>query len=240
MLSLNIKLVRSDLKIIRRDPMFILCTIAPILILLVALLLLPIISRLTTQWLNFPLTDYFPIICLFLFPLTPMMFGMIYGFILLDERDGGIINYLSITPIGKKGYLFIRMTVPVLLSFLMSTVFLFATGFTKFLNGFEIVLLSVITSFEAPLMLLFLGAFADNKVEGMAITKGFGIIMLPMVIDYFLKGSWRWAMGISPLWWIERAVFCDSSFRWIYLSGAVFVHVIFIYLLYKKFEKKFG
>jgi len=234
----NSSLIKSDFKIIGRDPMLILCMVAPILLLLVALFLFPLISELTTRYLNFPLDEYLPIGRLFLFPLTPMMFGLIYGFILLDERDGGIISYLAITPLGKSGYLKIRMLLPVVISFVMNVLFLFVAGFGSSMNWVEIGILSFIVAFEAPMMLLFLAAFASNKVEGMAISKGFGIIMLPMVIDYFLKGSWRWALSISPLWWVERAVFSDISVRWLYLTGAAIVHLLFIWLLYRKFEKQ--
>jgi len=236
----NIYLFKSDWKFIGRDPMLILCLIAPILLLLVAFFLLPIVSGITTRMFNFPIESYFPIIRLFLFSLTPMMLGMIYGFILLDERDGGIISYLAITPIGKSGYLTVRMLVPVMLSFVAGVIFLILNGFASLLNGFEIIALSIIVSTEAPLMLLFLGAFASNKVEGIAISKGFGIIMLPMLIDYFLKGSWRWALSVSPLWWVERAVFGDLQYRWLYLLGAALVHCFLIFVLYKKFEKRFG
>lgn len=236
----NFELLKSDQKIIGRDPMLILCLFAPVLLILVAVFLFPIISNVTTQLLNFPLDPYFPILRLFLFPLTPMLLGLVYGFILLDERDGGIISYLAITPVGKSGYLAIRMFMPVCLSFIMSLVFLFATGFHQSMNVLELVIMSIIISSEAPMMLLFLGAFAGNKVEGMAISKGFGIIMLPMVVDYFLHGNFRWLLSVSPLWWIERAVFCDSDFRWFYLIGAALVHILFIVLLYNKFQKRFG
>ncbi len=41
----------------------------------------------------------------FFLMLIPMMMGMVYGFILLDERDGGMITAISVTPTGKAGYL---------------------------------------------------------------------------------------------------------------------------------------
>jgi fluoroquinolone transport system permease protein len=236
----NYYLIKGDWKIIGRDPMLVLCMFAPILLLLAALFLIPLISDLTTQWLNFPLDPYFPIGRLFLFPLAPMLFGMAYGFILLDERDGGLISYIAITPLGKSGYLQIRMLMPVFMGILMNIVYLYLTGFHVVLNTFEIVLISIILSFEAPLVLLFLGAFAGNKVEGIAISKGFGIILLPVAIDYFFTGGWRWILSVSPLWWIERAVFAGPEYRGLYLTGAAVIHVIYIALLFRKFEKRFG
>jgi fluoroquinolone transport system permease protein len=240
MISRNYNLIKGDWKIIGRDPMLILCLIAPILLILVATMVFPLASDLSIKFINFSLEPYFPVGSLFLFPLTAMLLGMVYGFILLDERDGGLISYLAITPMGKSGYLQIRMLMPVMISFLMNIVFLVCTGFLQFLKPVEIIVISFITSFEAPMILLFLAAFADNKVEGMAISKGFGIIMLPMLIDYFFTGSWRWIMALSPAWWIERAIFNEQPVRWFYMAGAALVHFIIIALLYRKFEKRVG
>jgi fluoroquinolone transport system permease protein len=177
---------------------------------------------------------------LFLFSIIPMLFGMVYGFILLDERDGGIISYLAITPLGKGGYMLIRMIMPVVLSIFMCVLYLELTGFHKFLSTLQISLISLIVSLEAPMILLFLGAFAGNKVEGIALSKGIGIFMIPIIADYFLKGEWRWIMSVSPLWWIERAVFSFSVERWLYLAGAAAVHILFLILLFRKFQRRMG
>lgn len=238
-MSRKFELIKSDFKIISRDPMLIMCLFAPVLLILVAVLLLPILSNLSKEYLSFSIDAYLPIIKLFLFPLTPMLFGLIYGFILLDERDSGIISYLEITPLGKSGYLLIRILIPVILSLITGFLYLYITGFTSQLSVLKLILLSIIVSTQAPLMLLFLGAFASNKVEGIAISKGFGIIMLPMLIDYFLKGNWRIFLSISPLWWVERAVFNPTN-QWLFICGAALSHFILIVLLFKRFQKKFG
>jgi fluoroquinolone transport system permease protein len=236
----NLYLIKGDWKIIGRDPMLFLCMFAPVLLLLFAKILFPLISEITVQLFNFPLESYFPVLRLFLFPLIPMLFGMVYGFMLLDERDGGLISYLAVTPLGKSGYFGIRMLMPVLMSLVMSMTYLLLTGFTQLVSVTEIIVISIVVSIEAPLILLLLGAYAGNKVEGMAISKGIGIILMPMLVDYFLTGNWRWIMSVSPLWWIERAVFASPEYRWLYLTGAALVHLLFVGLLYRKFEKRFG
>jgi fluoroquinolone transport system permease protein len=236
----NLYLIKGDWKIIGRDPMLFLCMVAPLILLFFAMILFPILSDVSEKYFNFSLQTYFPIGRLFVFPLGSMLFGMAYGFILLDERDGGLISYLAITPVGKSGYLQIRMLMPVMLSIILNILYLIVTGFTHLLNSTEIITVSVITSLEAPLVLLLLGAFASNKVEGMALSKGIGLILLPILVDYLLTGSWRWFMAISPLWWVERAVFADPAYRWLYMAGAAVIHILFILLLFRKFNKRFG
>jgi fluoroquinolone transport system permease protein len=232
-------LIRSDWKLIGRDPMLVMSFVAPILITIVAVFGVPQFSVLSTQWFNFPLDEYLPFINLFFLPLTAMLFGMIYGFILLDERDEGLIAYLSITPIGKSGYLSVRMLMPVVYSFVFSMFFLYVTGLYEQMNLAQNLVLSLIMASEAPMILLFLAAFAGNKVEGIALSKGFGILLISMVPGYFLETNWIWALAVSPLWWVERAVFATGS-SWLYLTGAAVVHALFLLLLFRKFEKRLG
>lgn len=234
-----IRLVKNDWKIIGRDPMLIIAYFAPVLILCLALFLFPIVSKITTQYLNFPLEEYFPFGYTFFLPLVSMLIGMVYGFILLDERDAGLVSYIAVTPLGKLGYLSVRMIIPTFISFTYNIVYILLTGLGKTLNPFEILALSAIIASEAPIMILFLGAFANDKVAGIAMSKGFGILLLAIVIDYFFKGSWRWFLSIVPLWWIERAFLLGKNTVW-YLSGAAVIHVLYLLLLYRKFNKRFG
>lgn len=188
-------LIRSDWKLIGRDPMLVMSFVAPILITIVAVFGVPQFSVLSTQWFNFPLDEYLPFINLFFLPLTAMLFGMIYGFILLDERDEGLIAYLSITPIGKSGYLSVRMLMPVVYSFVFSMFFLYVTGLYEQMNLAQNLVLSLIMASEAPMILLFLAAFAGNKVEGIALSKGFGILLISMVPGLFFRN--KLDMGFS-------------------------------------------
>ncbi|HPR31348.1 MAG TPA: hypothetical protein PLK12_04595 [Prolixibacteraceae bacterium] len=235
----NIHLLKSDWKIIGRDPMLFVSYLAPFLILCVVLFLFPYVSGLTDRYFQFPLEPWFSFGYIFFLPLVTMLIGMVYGFILLDERDAGLISYLSVTPLGKKGYIFVRMLIPTLVSLFFSLGYLLLTGFEATLNPLEIMVLSLIIATEAPMIILFLGAFAHDKVEGIAMSKGFGILLLAMIIDYFFRGSWRWLLAVCPLWWVERAALFDRHTAW-YLLGAAVTHLIYNLLLYRKFSKRFG
>lgn len=111
--------------------------------------------------------------------------------------------------------------------------------FNDFLNLIQLGILAMIIATEAPLMLLFLGAFAGNKVEGIAISKGFGILLMTIVLDYFFRGNWRILLSISPLWWVERVVM-NPQYVYPYLFGGAIVHLLFIFLLFRKFINRDG
>jgi len=232
-------LIQSDFKMIGRDPMLILSLFAPILLTCFVLFGVPVASNWSQSLLNFSFEAEIPLIQLFFLPICPMLFGMVYGFMLLDERDGGLIGYLSITPLGKSGYLKVRMFLPVVYSFVFSFLYLMLTGLANEKNIVQQLFLSLIFASEAPMMLLFLGAFAGNKVEGMAITKGFGILLISMIPAHFIQSPWMNVLAISPLWWVERALFAPGA-TWYFLSGGIVVHLLFVYLLYRKFITRFG
>lgn len=47
----------------------------------------------------------------------------------------------------------------------------------------------------APVVAMLLAAFASNKVEGIALRKGFGIVMLGPLAGYFLQSNWQRLLG---------------------------------------------
>jgi fluoroquinolone transport system permease protein len=231
-------LIFSDLKNIRRDPMLMMVTIAPIIITALILFGFPALAELLRAKLNFNLDTFYPFACVVMLPLIPMMFGMVYGFMLLDERDENMLAYFSVTPLGKTGYLKMRMLAPVIFSFIFLLFFIWMTNFDSGLIWWKHIPLALITSLQAPIMLLFLGAFAENKVEGMAIAKGFGILLLAMPIDYFIPSHWTFIAGLSPLFWTARGFLAHDVFSiLIYSFAALVVHVLFLLLLGKKFNQ---
>jgi len=237
MIAKYLNIINSDRINIGRDPMLIMSVLAPFMILAVALFLFPIADEASIRLFNFPLNPYFNFGYAFLLPVTPMLFGMVFGFILLDERDGGIISYYSVTPLAKNGYVFTKMTAPVLLSFAFSFLYLSLTGLGSEYGLLNSIVLSAIIASEAPMMLLFLGAFAANKVEGIAISKGFGILLFALIIDFFFVGWWRYLLAISPLWWVGRSLLSENN-QVLYLIGAALTHSLFIIVLFRKFNKK--
>lgn len=232
-------MIKGDLKLIWRDPMLMLSILAPLLYTAIVIWGIPVIVQLISTKFRISIEEYVPYFHFFLLPIAPMLFGMVYGFILLDERDSGIISYLAITPLGKSGYLSVRMAIPVLYSFVFNLFFIKLTGLDQSINLVQFFLYSFIIATEAPMMLLFLGAFASNKVEGIAISKGFGILLIMLIPDFFMEGNWLWIFSVSPLWWVERAFF-TPIYSWWYAFGAIIVHLLFIWFLFRKFNQRFN
>jgi fluoroquinolone transport system permease protein len=89
---------------------------------------------------------------------------------------------------------------------------------------------------QALILLLLLGTFADNKVMGMAISKGFGILLLGPLLDFILPAPYHWFGAYSPLFWAGRALLSESSgLFWIYVGISIIFHGTLLWILFRKF-----
>ncbi len=104
---------------IRRDPLLRWLAFYPLaLTLLVRWGIHPVTQRLLRDW-DFDLIPYYSLCLSFLLMTTPMLTGMVFGFLLLDQRDDQTLLALQVTPLTLSGYLVYRMAVPTLLSVLV-------------------------------------------------------------------------------------------------------------------------
>lgn len=66
-------------------------------------------------------------------------------------------------------------------------------------NILKMLLTILLASIEAPIMTLFLSAYADNRVEGLALSKLMGFFLAAPVIAYFVEARWQYLIGIFLL-----------------------------------------
>jgi len=236
---MNLRILPYDFKLLKGDPMLILSMFVPFILWALMHLLFPFLETLIMEQWSVNISPYFNQAGIFFLMLIPMMMGMVYGFILLDERDAGVITAISVTPTGKSGYLKLRMGIPLLLSMVFIICYLLLLGLTGNLGILQLVVISLLVSSQSLILLLFLGAFAQNKVMGMAISKGFGILLMGPLFDYALPLPYKWIGSYSPLYWASRSLLSDSpgSF-WLY-SGITFLfHLLLIWILFRKFTAR--
>ncbi|TFH26052.1 MAG: hypothetical protein E4H10_08095, partial [Bacteroidia bacterium] len=207
---MNLRRLTYDLKLLKGDPMLMLSMAVPFILWALMQFLIPwVIEMVMGQW-NFDLSPYYRQAGTFFLMLIPMMMGMVYGFILLDERDGGIITAISVTPTGKSGYLKLRMGIPLVISFVAILLFMILLDLTGSLSLVQLIIISVVIASQSLILLLFLGAFAENKVMGRAVSKGFGILLMGPMLDYVLPSPYYWSGAYSPMFWASRTVLAES------------------------------
>lgn len=228
----------NDFRNIRREPILIFCILGPMVLSIAIRLIIPFLTEKVKMYID--LTIYYPLIAGFVVLFIPMLMGMITGFMLLDERDDQVFMTLITTPLAKNGYITYRILLPIVISFIYS---LFIIPLINIIDVSLITIfpIALLASIEAPLVALFLVVFAGNKVEGLALSKGLGFLIIAPVGGYFIKSSWKYLCGILPTYWAPMALVLGdikSLQYWIYIIVGLLVNFSLLYLLLKKFNKK--
>jgi len=226
-------LAQGDLKSILRDSTMVLAVFGPLAILLL-LFFLPDIETLIQSRFAFDLREYRLFVVCFMSLVPSMLFGMIYGFIILDERDEDIIEFISVTPLQKNGYLSYKLQMPMLMSAGFFFLLLYTTNLIE-LNPLHAVFLATIVALEAAIGTLFLVSFADNKVEGLAFSKLLGVFYIAVPVVFLWDSPWHWIGTLLPSFWIAKAfIHSQASSPWVWsdLGMGLVVHfLVLVYLL---------
>jgi len=194
-------LARGDMNNILRDSTLVMAVFGPIAIFFL-LYFLPVLEGLILERFNFNISEYRLFALGFLSLIPSMLFGMIFGFLILDERDEDIISFISITPLEKKGYLSYKLQMPMLFSAGFFLLLLHGTNFVEF-NLLHTPIIAVMVALEAAIGALFLVAYADNKVEGLAFSKLLGIMYLAVPAVFLWHSPWHWITAWLPSFWIQ-------------------------------------
>ncbi len=92
----------------------------------------------------------------------------------------------------------------------------------------------------APLMALFLAAFARNKVQGFALMKAAGAVTWPPLAAIFVAMPWQLLFGVSPVYWPARVYWSaqDGEAAWaLWLVPALAWQGLLIWLLLRRYRR---
>ena len=229
-----------DVKSVQRDGLLRGMLVLPLVIALAARFILPLVLQRLEASLGVDLLAYYPrIMSSALLLITPVIYGGVIGFLLLDQRDTGTLLALQVTPLSLKLYLLSRLAVPMLISFLVTPVALAVAGLVQL--PWSALLLPLLAAVPlAPLCALMLVAFAENKVQGLALVKGTSLAMIAPLVARWVPLPWRWAFGLLPTYWPVRlhdALLAAQPVPWWYLLGALLLDGVLIGLLLRRFER---
>ncbi len=196
---------RADIRFVRRDPMLFMAMSAPFVIILLLKLIFPVLAVFIYANTGFSLGIYYSLVSLTILPVIPMLFGLVYAFMLLDENDTNILQVISVTPAGKENFLYMRMVMPVILSFLLILVSILVTNPVPSEGWLRIIFVALLLALQAAFVFLFIGGLAANKIEGFALAKLYGIFIIAVPAGLLLHHPWNYLAFFSPLYWISWA-----------------------------------
>ncbi len=223
-----------DAKNVRRDSLLRWMVFLPLFVGVVVRLAAPVLTQRRVAQFQFDLTPYYDLLLAMLLMMTPVMFGSLIGFLLLDQRDDQTLVALQVTPLSLNGYLAYRIAVPIVLSVLIGMIVIPLTGLMP-VDPFSLFLVSLAAAPLAPILALFFAAFAQNKVQGFALMKGMGVLLLPPLIAYFVHADWQLVFGLAPTYWPAKLLWslqASEPSAWIYFAiGLAYQAVLLVDML---------
>lgn len=218
------------------DFMMVVCIIAPILMGIAFRFLIPVLENVLCLYFHLPqiIRPYYAVFDLLLAVMTPVMFCFAGVLVILEEIDYGVAKYFFITPLGKKGYLVSRIGIPSFISFfytiLLLTIFsITSTGFT------EKIIYAAGGCIMALMISIFVVAYAKNKMEGMALVKLSGLLVLGIPVVFFIKSSVQYFFALLPSYWLAKI---STTGEVMYFIPMFLISVVFIYALSRRFQKR--
>lgn len=227
-------------KQITRDYMLILMLFAPFLTGIVFRFLIPALDEFIANKFEIErvILPYYQLLDNLLVFLTPSLVNIISSFLILEERDDEVAPYIFVTPIGYSGYILARLIIPSIFAFLLSFVVLMLFRLTQItmLLGVTLAFISTLYALSTTLIVV---SKANNKVEGLALTKLTGINFLGVLVPYFIKGNIQYIFAVFPSFWLAKASLAigSSSFLPSVLLGTIF-SVIWIAVFYWVFKSR--
>lgn len=231
-----IRVLKHELKNILRDKMYLFFMVYPVIIGVVAYYLIPYLKAEVGLLIA-------NIVALVFVLMTSFMFGAITGFTLLDDQDDNVLFSLKITPIKVSHYIGIKLLFSYVLGFLATFLLVYITKLFES-SIWNMMGISLLAALQAPMLALFINAFASNKVEGFVFMKATGILVMIPIASLFLTNWTELFLGIIPGFWAARLVsmsLIPSDYLlnefWYYVLGFL-VNIGLIYVLFKKYKQR--
>ena len=183
------------------------------------------------------LAPYYILFDLIIIFSTPVMFGYTGLMVILEERDTGIMKYLSVTPLGIKGYINSRLV------FLSAIASVYALAVELFLRisaiSFVQLLLGCAFSFLTGIWLICLiVSIASNKVEGLAFSKFSGLLILGPFASFFIKDDLKYLAGFLPTFWFTEYCLNIGIYAVIALAVSFALTTVLLFLTIRLFKAK--
>ncbi|MFA6895270.1 MAG: hypothetical protein WCQ46_05910 [Bacteroidales bacterium] len=227
--------LKNDLKQILRDPIMAILVVAPLLLIiafkLMVLYLVPFIQTL----IEFEILPYLDYIFIFVVMMCGAMLGIVTGFMMIDDRDGKIAELMSVTPLGRSGYLINRLLFAAVLTIFYSILSYYVLNVVK-LPFTTMLFVSLLSSNYSIIIGLLIFTFADDKVKGLTFAKAINSLSLFAFTDLL---ALKWLTVLSwffPPYWITLVV--KSPHTFLIYGLALLVNLGWLFLLIRHYWKK--
>jgi len=180
------------------------------------------------------LSGYYLLVDLVLILITPYMFCFASAMVMLTEYDENMAAYIAVTPVGKRGYILSRLVFPAVISFCAAVLLLHFFALTDW-PLWLLFMSCLLTSFLNVGMALLIFSFSHNRIEGMAMAKLSGLLLLGLPVPFFLSSPVQYLFSLLPSFWIAKLSLTHHP---LFLFAAILSSLIWIGISYSKFDRK--
>jgi fluoroquinolone transport system permease protein len=132
--------------------------------------------------------------------------GFAAGFFMLEDREQGILQALRATPLTGRGYLLYRGVVFLALAFASTLVMVPLVDLGTLPFG-PLLAIAFVASLHTATAGLLMASLAANTVEGVAVSKLLGfLIVAPVAAIALVPEPLQFLAGVFPPFWAARAV----------------------------------
>ncbi len=216
-----------DLRSTYRDPIFKGLLFFPFVAFLLVRFVAPLLLNRYPEW-----SEYAPLIVMWACMQSATMFGFIYGFLILEEKEENVFAALQVTPVSTQIFIGSRLLIGLLVSSLVNFCILWFGEVVQLSFG-RCLLVAIQYSLLAPLLSLLMGVFASNKMEGLAQIKIFNLLLNLPILIYFLPYKALHATALLPTYWSFRSIetgVADENF-WLFYGGGCLSYFLCLGLL---------
>ncbi|EHR78090.1 permease [Thermococcus litoralis DSM 5473] len=187
---------KTDLKLLRRDPMLLYSVAMTLVILLII------------RYFKDRIGIYYSLLALLGLIFIPMIFGMIPGFMMADEKEDKTIQALQVIPISSEAFLAYRLT----WASIVVAVFTFVAPYILDIEIPQKGILALMTLFlfEVWIYGLLITVFSESRMQALTVSKVIGwFLMLPPVIKLVvvwrnLSTDWSKFTAFLPTYWLYK------------------------------------
>ncbi len=235
-MSQTLKLFYIGLKQTVSDGMLLMLLPAPFLLGAIVKWGVPFANALTERYLSFSFVPWYALIDAFLIALIPSMLSIINAFLLLDERDEGTGAYYQITPVQGYGYLIARLGLPSVWAFICVVIVGGVFGISGLSFG-ETILADLIGTGAGTACSLMIAALANNRVEGLAVSKLMGVTLLGVLAVWFIPAPYYYFASFLPSFWV--GLIAKQNAAPFAVLGGVLSCALWIFIFVRKFLRHY-
>ncbi len=137
--------------------------------------------------------------------LAGFMYGALAGVSLLDDRDDQVLLSIGISPYPLWAYIWFKIGFSFVLAVGAGMALIALPGAVPMSAG-DMLLVSLASAVQVPIVAFLVNAFASNKVEGFVAMKATGFLLLFPIGGYFFLDAKEWLFAVAPGHWAAKAV----------------------------------